>query len=120
MTQPPRPMPANLEPNASYFVVGGTGGLGRIIIRFLARLGAKRIITLSPSGNDKLTAKHLAEELQQQGVELVNVKGTASDLQKLEKISQESGSQSVRGVIHAGTVFEVSVNPLSTLLRSDY
>lgn len=120
MTQPPRPMPAKLEPNASYFVVGGTGGLGRIIIRFLARLGAKRIITLSPSGNDKLEAKHLAEELQQQGVELVNVKGTASDLQKLEKISQESGSRSVRGVIHAGTVFEVSVNPLSTLLRSDY
>ena len=111
MTQPPRPMLAKLEPNASYFVVGGTGGLGRIIIRFLARCGAKRIITLSPSGSDKHEVKDLAEELQQQGVEIVNVKGTACDLKKLQKIAQESGSQPVRGVIHAGTVFEVGVKP---------
>ncbi|USP79169.1 polyketide synthase [Curvularia clavata] len=106
MTQPTRPAQATLKQDASYFVVGGTGGLGRVIIRYLTKLGAKRIITLSPSGNDKPEAKELAEELQQQGVELVNVKGTASDLEKLKKIARESGSRPVRGVIHAGTVFE--------------
>lgn len=120
MTQPPRPIPVKLEPDASYFVVGGTGGLGRVIIRFLAQLGAKRIITLSPSGNDKVEAKHLAEELQEQGIELVNVKGTASDIEKLKNIARESGSRSVRGVIHAGTVFEVGLEPLSTLQRPNH
>jgi len=120
MTQPPRPTPAKLKQDASYFVVGGTGGLGRGIIRFLTQLGAKRIITLSPSGNDKVEAKHLAEELQKQGVELVNVKGTASDVEKLKKIAQESGSRPVRGVIHAGTVFEVGLEAFSTLQGSDY
>lgn len=106
MTQPPRPTPAKLKQDASYIVVGGTGGLGRGIIRFLAQLGAKRIITISPSGNDKVETRQLAEELQRQGVEVVNVKGTASDVEKLKKIAQESGSRPVRGVIHAGTVFE--------------
>lgn len=120
MTQPPPPTPAKLKQDASYFVVGGTGGLGRVIIRFLAQLGARRIITLSPSGNDKIEARHLAEELQQQCVELVNVKGTASDVEKLKTIAQESGSRSVRGVIHAGTVFEVGLEPLSTPQGSDY
>jgi NADPH:quinone reductase-like Zn-dependent oxidoreductase len=120
MTQPPRSTPAKLKQDASYFVVGGTGGLGRVIIRFLAQLGARRIITLSPSGNEKVEAKHLAEELQQQGIELVNVKGTAGDVEKLKKIAQDSGSRSVRGVIHAGTVFEVGFEPLSTIPRSGY
>ncbi|KAH7110810.1 polyketide synthase [Dendryphion nanum] len=106
MTQPPRPTLAKLRQDGSYLVVGGTGGLGRVIIRFLAQLGARRIITLSPSGNDKVETKYLAEELYQQGVELVSVKGTASDVDKLKTIAQECGLQPVCGVIHAGTVFE--------------
>ncbi|KAL1607597.1 hypothetical protein SLS59_002566 [Nothophoma quercina] len=115
MTQPPRPTPAKLKQDASYLVVGGTGGLGRGIIRFLTQLGARHIITLSPSGSDKVEAKHLVEELQQQGVELVNVKGTASDVMKLKEIAQESGSRPVRGVIHAGTVFEVGLEAFSRM-----
>lgn len=115
MTQPSRPAQAKLRHDASYLVVGGTGGIGRVITRYLVQLGATRIITLSPSGNDKAETRQLAGELSRQGVELENVKGTAADFDTLKRIARDSGARPVRGVIHAGAVFEVGV--VSSLVR---
>ena len=109
MIQPPRPAPARLGHDASYLVVGGTGGIGRVIIRYLVRSGATRIITLSPSGADKAETRQLVEELSRQGVKLEAVKGTAADVDVLKSIAENSVAQPVRGVIHAGAVFEVGV-----------
>ncbi|KAK4503143.1 hypothetical protein PRZ48_006570 [Zasmidium cellare] len=106
MIQPSRPVQARLRHDASYLVVGGTGGIGRVITRYLVQLGAARIITLSPSGNDKAETRQLVKELFRRGITLENVKGTAADIETLKTIARDSSARPVRGVIHAGAVFE--------------
>ena len=109
MTQPPRPAQVKLRHDASYLVVGGTGGIGRVVTRYLVQLGATRIVTLSPSGSEKAETRQLAEELSRRGVELEAVKGTASDIDILHEIAKASVTKPVCGVIHAGAAFEVGV-----------
>ena len=104
--QPSQPEMARLRDDASYLVVGGTGGLGKVIIRFLAKLGAKRVVTISRSGGGDAVMKEFAEEIRQKGVDLEVVQGMA-DTEALERIKRVAGKKVVRGVIHAATVFEV-------------
>jgi len=110
--QPSPPKMARLREDASYLVVGGTGGLGKVIIRFLIRLGAKRIITMSRSGDGSPRMKEFSEEVRRKGIDLEVVLGSVADLDVVERIKKVSGEKVVRGVIHAATVFEVS-NALS-------
>lgn len=59
----------SLRSDASYVVVGGFGGIGRNICRWLAARGAKYLLLLSrsgPVGNEK--AQALIDELQSKGV----------------------------------------------------
>ena len=107
-TQPSPPTMTRLKEDASYLVVGGTGGLGRVIIRFLVGLGAKRIIAISRSGGGSPGMKEFIEDIRRKGAVLETVQGSVADLDVVEKIRRESGKQVVRGVIHAGTVFDVS------------
>lgn len=74
--QPARPRLAELRQDGSYLVVGGTGGLGVAVVRYLAQRGAKRIIALSRSGGSSKQKGELTEDLRSQDVELVIVRGT--------------------------------------------
>ncbi|WP_264990602.1 type I polyketide synthase, partial [Mycobacterium kiyosense] len=44
-----RPFPTKLTPDATYVVTGGTGALGRIVVRYLAERGARHIALLGRS-----------------------------------------------------------------------
>ena len=107
--QPARPRLAELRQDGSYLVVGGTGGLGVAIVRYLAQHGAKRIITLSRSGGSGKQIGEMAEELRSQDVELVVVRGNVAipeDLQQVQKLSQKLP---LRGVIHSGVALQVRI-----------
>ena len=107
--QPARPRLAELRQDGSYLVVGGTGGLGVPVVRYLAQRGAKRIITLSRSGGSGKQIGELAEELRRQDVELVVVRGNVAiseDLQQVQKLSQKLP---LRGVIHSGVALQVRI-----------
>ncbi|KAK8013121.1 Type I Iterative PKS, partial [Apiospora marii] len=58
----------SLDPNASYLVVGGLGGLGRAIAAWLAKKGAKYLVLLSRSGIKSKMAHTAVEQLRGQGV----------------------------------------------------
>ncbi|KZZ97735.1 Beta-ketoacyl synthase [Moelleriella libera RCEF 2490] len=47
---PRRPKEAQLRPDGTYIVVGGLGGLGRVILEWMADHGAKQVVTVSRSG----------------------------------------------------------------------
>jgi hypothetical protein len=53
-----------LEPNATYVIAGGLGGLGRSVARWMAGRGAKNLILLSRRGPVHDAAKQLVRELE--------------------------------------------------------
>ncbi|KAL9581646.1 MAG: hypothetical protein Q9212_003778, partial [Teloschistes hypoglaucus] len=74
----------SLRPDASYVVVGGFGGIGRNICRWLATRGAKYLLLLSrsgPVGNEKALA--LIDELQSKGVVMECPSCDVADVQSL-------------------------------------
>ena len=104
---PRSPKPVKLKGNCTYLVVGGLGGLGRAIIRFLAHQGAKHIFTLSRSGAGSNSKKLFVKEMQEAGVNLTIQEGSvvvAEDIQKLVKLA---GKRPIQGIIQGAMVLQV-------------
>ncbi|KAI0142269.1 hypothetical protein GGR57DRAFT_508814 [Xylariaceae sp. FL1272] len=77
------------EPNASYLIAGGLGGIGRSISKWMIRKGAKNLILLSRSGvSSRAMFDHVAE-MEKQGVNVfaprVDIGSTASLCEVLEE-----------------------------------
>ncbi|CAI6333724.1 unnamed protein product [Periconia digitata] len=66
----------HLDPNATYVISGGTGGIGRSMTRWCAERGARNLILLSRSGAKSEVAQELVSSLTAQGV---NVEAPACD-----------------------------------------
>lgn len=69
--------PLKLRPDATYFIPGGLGGLGRPLLRWMADKGARHLVTTSRSGGHDAKARAVVQELSGQGV---NIKVFASDV----------------------------------------
>ncbi|XHG07542.1 hypothetical protein AWENTII_010681 [Aspergillus wentii] len=100
--QPAKPQPAALRPDGSYLVVGNDD-LGKAVVRFLARLGATRIITLCRPGQEELGGKELAEELREMDANLEIVQGSIIDPHVVERIQKLGAECPLRGVIQGPT-----------------
>ncbi|KAK2781485.1 Type I Iterative PKS [Onygenales sp. PD_12] len=69
----PKKKPGNLLlSEASYIVVGGTGGLGRAITTWLAKKGARSIVAISRSGASDPRVVQMIDELAAEGVTLTD------------------------------------------------
>ena len=97
-----------LKADSSYLVVGGTSGLGQAILRLLANLGAKRLVTLSRSGLDGQTMREMIEEMASKGVDVIVYKGSVLDKALLETVKKECRENPVRGVIQGAMVLQDS------------
>lgn len=98
-------------PDASYLLVGGVGGIGSSIARWMADQGAKNIIVLSRSAGWSAQAGALVEELSQQGCRVKAVScdvSSESGLADSLRQCQEDGLPPVRGVIQGAMVLKVS------------
>ncbi|KAI9692404.1 MAG: Type I Iterative PKS [Bathelium mastoideum] len=96
----------NFSATASYVIVGGLGGLGRNIARWMVERGARYLILLSRSGTKSRAAKELTEEL---GALDVQVACPACDVNNTESLSAalQQCSQTmppVKGCIQAAMV----------------
>ncbi|KAL4961848.1 uncharacterized protein BDV14DRAFT_210828 [Aspergillus stella-maris] len=116
--QPQKPTPPALDPRASYLVTGGTGGLGKELVRHLGTLGAKQIITLSRSGGDAPGIQELVNEMQQVGVELRIVKGNVCDRDAVERVKASTGERPIRGVVHG--VMDLSDSLLQSMTQTQW
>ncbi|PGH05127.1 hypothetical protein AJ79_06875 [Helicocarpus griseus UAMH5409] len=103
----PRKKPGNiLSPEASYIVVGGTGGLGRNITSWLAEKGARHIIVISRSGGSDERVKKMVNDLGTNGVTVVVCQ---CDTSKKEEVEAKLATilpqmPAVRGVIYGAMV----------------
>ncbi|OQE02483.1 hypothetical protein PENSOL_c002G05636 [Penicillium solitum] len=95
-------------PDESYLVVGGGGGIGRSIVQWMSRRGAKNIIIMTRSGLQSQRVRELESEMQLKSVRLAVFQGDVADSTSLENVIQESAKilPPIRGVIHSAMVLK--------------
>ncbi|KAI1128976.1 hypothetical protein F5Y10DRAFT_239255 [Nemania abortiva] len=100
------------DPQASYVIAGGFGGLGRAIINWMADRGAKHLIILSRSGPTSQAALELVSNLTAQGVAVFAPKCDASSVAELAAALEEREVRAmppIKGCINAAMVLQDAV-----------
>lgn len=106
--QPQIPSLTKLSEDSTYLVVGGLGGLGRAITRFLATLGAKHIVTLSRSGvGGKET---FVKEMRGIGVNLIIHQGSVASVEDIQKLKSLTRNRPICGIVQGAMVLQVSLS----------
>ncbi|KAI1817163.1 hypothetical protein GGS20DRAFT_582671 [Poronia punctata] len=92
------------DPNASYLIAGGLGGLGRGISKWMVDKGAKNLILLSRSGATSASAIQLVASLRERGV-VVSVPrcdvGSQESLTKALEECERTKMPPIKGCINA-------------------
>ncbi|KAI1452810.1 polyketide synthase PksD [Annulohypoxylon moriforme] len=97
--------------NATYLIVGGLGGIGRSVVRWMALKGAKHLMILSRSGNASQSARDLVDELVKNNVEVITPKCDVSSENALRQVLEqyEKTMPPIRGCINAAMVLNDSI-----------
>ena len=110
--------------DASYLLVGGTGGLGVTVASWLADHGARHILLVSRSGKVHATDQLMLNRVIRQGVEVTVKSVDATDKERLTECLDEyqSTHPSIRGVMHTamvlrdGLIHSLNENDIETSL----
>ncbi|KAF6822272.1 polyketide synthase [Colletotrichum plurivorum] len=96
------------DSNATYVVAGGSGGVGRAIIRWMADRGAKFLVVPSRSGASSKAATAEFESLRTQGVTIFAPKCDVTSESALSRVLEECSltMPPVRGCINAALVLQ--------------
>ncbi|KAJ5577872.1 uncharacterized protein N7459_006836 [Penicillium hispanicum] len=118
----PRISSSLLKSNASYILIGGTGGLGRSMAKWLSSKGARNIVLVSRKASPvNYKVKALIEELAADGT-LVTVKACdVSSKQSVETFIKEDikDMPPVRGVVHGSMVLRnMSLDDFQAVVRN--
>lgn len=101
--------PASLDPNATYVLVGGLGGLGKAVAQLMAGRGARHLLFLSRSGAKTQEDTNFLQSLSERGV---NAKALAVDVcyeQALRQTLANTGMPAVKGAIQCAAVIADAV-----------
>jgi NAD(P)-dependent dehydrogenase (short-subunit alcohol dehydrogenase family) len=100
-----------LQGNATYIIIGGTGGVGRSIARRMTQRGARHIVLLSRTGKVTSELEGLIKDSQSvdasihvKQCDVANKASVATLVADLQK-----SLPPIRGIIHAAMVLKVSV-----------
>ncbi|PVI01490.1 KR-domain-containing protein, partial [Periconia macrospinosa] len=77
------------DPNATYVIAGGSGGLGRSVARWMAARNAKHILLLSRSGTTSEAVQSLITELTELGTLVAAPSCDVSDEKALKSVLEE-------------------------------
>ncbi|ATY60574.1 Beta-ketoacyl synthase [Cordyceps militaris] len=102
----PEPNASLLKADATYIIIGGTGGLGRSMSKRMVQRGARNIVLLSRSGNMTPELEKLSADCELSGAKIHVMACDVADQAKVnELIAQLQGSlPPILGVIHAAMV----------------
>ncbi|KAI1345755.1 hypothetical protein F5Y01DRAFT_320442 [Xylaria sp. FL0043] len=108
LVTPRKSIPLRLDPNSTYVLVGGLGGLGRAQALFMAEHGARHIAFISRSGSGRQEAKDLLEKLKYLGVDARAYAGDIANRLRLREILEEMATTMppIRGVIQGAMVLD--------------
>ncbi|PIG69495.1 polyketide synthase [Aspergillus arachidicola] len=112
-----KPKPISFfDPNATYVISGGLGGLGQNAVNWLVSRGARNLLLLSRSGGDSPEGRKLLDQLHSQGVEAMAPACNVSDAQSLRKVLDacQSHLPPIKGCIQGAMVLhDVSYEDMS-------
>jgi NAD(P)-dependent dehydrogenase (short-subunit alcohol dehydrogenase family) len=92
-----------LDPNASYLLAGGLGGLGKAISTWMVESGARHLTYLSRSAGKSLEDQAFFHELESQGCSALAVQGSVSNLADVTKAVAAS-SKPLKGILQMSMV----------------
>ncbi|KAI8246120.1 Highly reducing polyketide synthase FUM1 [Colletotrichum sp. SAR 10_96] len=108
--------------DASYLLVGGLGGLGRSVCRWMAARGARHLVLFSRSAAEPEEATlALVDELASMGCAAVRVSGCAEDLSAVERAvaaADHSAPRGLAGIFHMPMVLRD--RPLTDMTWDDW
>lgn len=112
---PPTASAMKLHDDAAYLLVGGLGGLGRALARWLVKNGAKHLIFLSRSGSTKEEARKLVTDLQAAGTNVAVYTCDVGDPEQLAEALRRTAQDMppIRGVVHGGMILKVESSSLA-------
>jgi predicted amino acid dehydrogenase len=101
-----------LSADATYVLIGGTGGLGRSIAKWMVSKGARHLVLVSRSGSTTGKVQSLIDDVAAVGAKVFVKNCDVADKDAVEKlISKElSGMPEIKGVVHGAMVLNVSQN----------
>ncbi|KAK6533658.1 hypothetical protein TWF694_002591 [Orbilia ellipsospora] len=113
---------SSFNPNASYIIAGGLGGIGRDIARWMADKGAKHLILLSRSGPQSEAAKSLLASLKSIDVNCHTPSCDISNAQELRDILksliENKNIPPIKGCIQASMVLKSAL--FSSMTHSEW
>ncbi|KJZ79056.1 hypothetical protein HIM_01829 [Hirsutella minnesotensis 3608] len=106
--RPLRSFSWGLHPDATYFLIGGLGGLGRAQAEFMVDHGARHLAFLSRSGTAKDEARELVAKLEAAGIETKVYAGDVADEKRLKDVIEDirQSMPPIRGVIQGAMVLQ--------------
>lgn len=107
---PRRSRPFNLNPEVTYLLPGGLGGLGRSIASWMVDHGARNLVFTSRSGDQQPRAKELVEGLVRRGVKVKAYACDISDREAFQAVLKEveESFPPIRGVLTCAMQLQVS------------
>ncbi|KAK4153766.1 polyketide synthase [Chaetomidium leptoderma] len=104
----------------THLIVGGTGGLGRSMAKYMIEHGARNIVLLSRSGGGKETVQQLQREMQRHGARVLVMKCDASDEVQVRQLvgDCQRALPPICGVTHAAMVLRDVL--LENMSHEDY
>jgi hypothetical protein len=99
----------SLRPDATYFLVGCLGGLGRSLMSWIMKHGARNFAFLSRSGMDSEQAAILVKDLEARSAHVQVFRGDAAVKDDVEKaVSLVPADRPICGVVNAAIALRVS------------
>lgn len=101
-----------LDPEASYLLTGGLGGLGKALALWMVERGARSLVFLSRSAGQSDGDQTFFEELKTLGCSVAAIPGKAQDMGDVKKATAMAENP-IRGVIHLAMVLRVWIPVLN-------
>ncbi|KZM20407.1 transferase [Ascochyta rabiei] len=119
-TTPARPAPPTFDPAAVYLLIGGGGGLGRVIAQWMVDSGAKHVGLLSRSTSMSPEVRVLVDNAATQGANIFLLPCDVTNREQLQKATDQCTAERgpIKGVINAAMVFKGAV--FSSVSHADF
>jgi phthiocerol/phenolphthiocerol synthesis type-I polyketide synthase C len=100
-------LPAQFEPDATYLITGGLGGIGLAVASWMVELGAKHLVLLGRGPASK-AGQRAVEDLRGNGSDVVYARGDVTQTDQLASVleSIRATMPPLRGVVHAAGILD--------------
>ncbi|KAJ4207018.1 hypothetical protein NW759_014016 [Fusarium solani] len=97
-----RPKVVELDESASYLLIGGLGGIGRSVSRWMVEHGARHLVYLSRSAGSRPGEQAIVHELESMGCQVQLIQGSVSVLEDVNRAIE--AAPKLKGVLQMSMI----------------